>query len=419
MKKIVALVLVIVLCSILCACNGSDKGGVQAQTTGAGEGEATSPAETEGQKATLPEGINPNDYYKFVTLDLPEGSLREAAVNYMYEQANVVWTPGKTFTYGNTYDHWAYKLTYEAGKTYHGLPYTHLSASIGEFTKLMGENGGKYTGTSESGNEVMGAQCNSSICHSFQQFTPIVCKTSRQYMPSYKDEFIGKICGNYNVPDGVERTVDIIHANTQEAMFEAYAMADMGDVIMTNDDTRGVVHDRMVAKKAVVTRSANGKINGNRSYLITVEQTDTFDSSRKDGVNTTWWVDHQYTFTQLYETNYVPVTFEVYETNIGVVPYIALDKEPNASALSKGVVDGTVSSDYPVRYVHISLLDKAGNLVNREIQRNNYDVMKVGLKKYSVNLFDGVKAGEYTLLIEAGICRGDAELARVDFTYNG
>lgn len=414
MKKILALVLVL-LCFIFVACNGEEKNNVNGDTQ-VGE---TTPPKTDEPKAELPEGVNPDDYFKFVTLDLPEGSLREAAVNYMREQANIVWTPSKTFTYGNTYENWAYNLTYEAGKKYHGLPYTHLSASIGEFTKLLGENGGKYSSDSSSGNEVMGAQCNSSICHAFQQFTPTVCMTSRQYMPSYKDEFVGKICGNYNVPDGVERTIDIIHANTQEAIYEAYALADKGDVIMYNDDTKGVVHDRMVAEKAVVVRGANGKINPNRSYLVTVEQTDTFDDTRTDGVNTTWWIDHKYTFSKLYETNYIPITFEVYETNKGVIPYITLDEEPNASALSKGIVDGTVASNYPLRYVHISILDENGNLLCREIQRNNYDVFKVSLRKHSIKLFGDLKAGNYTLLIEAGICRGDAELARIDFTYNG
>lgn len=414
MKRILALVLLL-LCFALVACNGEEKPNVNGDTQ-VGE---TNPPETDTPKAELPKDVNPDDYFKFVTFELPEGSLREAAVNYMREQANVVWTPSKTFTYGNTYENWAYKLTYEAGKKYHGLPYTHLSASIGEFTKLLNENGGKYSSDSESGNEVMGAQCNSSICHSFQQFTPIVCMTSRQYMPSYKDEFVGKICGNYNVPEGVQRTLDIIKANTQEAIYEAYAMADMGDVIISNDDTKGVVHDRMVAKKPVLVKAANGKINPNRSYLVTVEQTDTFDATRKDGVNTTWWIDHQYTFSKLYETNYIPVTFEVYETNVGVIPYITLDKEPNASALSKGVVDGTVTSNYPVRYVHVSILDENGNIVSREMQRNNYDVFKVNIKKFSVKLFGDLKAGNYTLLIEAGICRGDAELYRNTFTYNG
>ncbi len=414
MKKILALVLVL-LCFTFVACNSEEKPNVNGDTQ-VGE---TNPPETDTPKAELPKDVNPDDYFKFVQFELPEGSLREAAVNYMREQANVVWTPSKTFTYGNTYENWAYKLTYEAGKKYHGLPYTHLSASIGEFTKLLNENGGKYSSDSESGNEVMGAQCNSSICHSFQQFTPIVCMTSRQYMPSYKDEFVGKICGNYNVPEGVQRTLDIIKANTQEAIYEAYAMADMGDVIMSNDDTKGVVHDRMVAKKPVLVKAANGKINPNRSYLVTVEQTDTFDATRKDGVNTTWWIDHQYTFSKLYETNYIPVTFEVYETNVGVIPYITLDKEPNASALSKGVVDGTVASNYPVRYVHVSILDENGNIVSREMQRNNYDVFKVNIKKFSVKLFGDLKPGNYTLLIEAGICRGDAELYRNTFTYNG
>ncbi|MBE6643153.1 MAG: hypothetical protein E7615_05820 [Ruminococcaceae bacterium] len=411
MKKIIFALLSVLLCIYLASC-GSEESGNKNETP-----ESTA-AEIQNDP-TLPEGVDPEDYFKFVTFDLPEGSLREVAVNYMYEQANIEWKPSKTFTYGNKYEHWGFELTYKAGTVYHGLPYTNLSCSIGEFQKFLDEHNGTFYATSTDGYEVMGAHCNSSICHSFQQFTPVVCMTSNQYMPSYKDEFVGKICGNYTVPDGVQLTQHIIEANTPDIMYEAYAQADMGDVIMTKDDVRGVTHDRMVAKKAFVTRGANGKINPNRSYLVTVEQTDTFDETRKDGVNTTWWVDHQYTFTQLYASNYIPVTFEIFETNEGVLPYLTLDKEPNASAVSKGVIDGTVTSNYPVRYVHISLYDGENNLVSRQVQQNNYDVFKVSLKKHSVKLFDGVSAGNYTLVIDAGICRGDAELYRTEFTYNG
>ena len=174
---------------------------------------------------------------------------------------------------------------------------------------------------------------------------------------------------------------------------------------------------RKMAKKPVLVKGANGKINPNRSYLVTVEQTDTFDGTRKDGVNTTWWIDHQYTFSKLYETNYIPITFEVYETNVGVIPYITLDKEPNASALSKGVVDGTVTSNYPVRYVILEVLNQNGEVAKEYTVRGQMNDYAYGLRKYSYNLFGkGLEKGNYTFVMTAGIAAGEVEFERIPFT---
>ena len=419
MKKIIALILVLMCCFAFIACsNTSDE-----QPKGDGEnvsettGDQAEDKTEQGAKWIMSEGVNPDDYFVFVKFeDHLEGDFRDIVTDYMLKQASIEWTPGTTFSYGNEYEHWQFKLVYEKGKTYHGLPYTNLSCSIGEFQKFLDEHDGTFTATSTDGYSVMGAHCNSSICHSFQQVTPVVCMTSDQYMPAYKDDFVGKILGNYVVPEGIKRTVDIMHANKPDTIYEAYALADRGDVIMSKDDERGVTHDRMVSAKAYVERNNSGKINPNRSYLTTREQTDTFDATRKDGVNTTWWIDHTYTFSELYTSNYIPVTFELFEEQVGIIPFIALDKEITASMIEKGVINGTVSSNYPLRYCHMSIYDSSEKLVRRELQQNNYDDSKVGLRKFSVNLLKDLPAGEYTFVLEAGVCRGDAELCRVSFT---
>lgn len=419
MKKFLVLFAALILALSLTACGNNETPGPEetANETVAGDVEETKENKKGNQ---LPEGINPDDFYKFVQFELPE-NFRKAAVDGMREQAALVWTPEYTFTYGNKFDNWGYQITYEAGKKYTGLPYGAMNSCMSEFQKYLDEHRNRYATNSDNGYfAVMGTQCNTAINLSLQHFYPKACDVSGAYMPSYSDQFIGVKVGNYEAPEGTKKGLDIVALNGEQKMYESYALADMGDVIMGKNDETGVTHLRMVAEKAVVVRAANGQVNGNRSYLICVEQTDTFDGTRKD-INTTWWMDHKYTFKSLYDAGWLAVSLECYETNESVIPYIALDDEITADMLSKGNLAGTISSDYPINYVHLSLYDKAGKLVNRIVKFNDYDGKKEGLRKHSFNLFnDDIKAGtEYTFVLDAGIASGNAELSRVDFTYQG
>ena len=122
MKKILALILTIFLSLVLVACGGEGTPGdtdIGETGTETNEGDVTNSPKTE---SALPEGINPDDFYKFVQFELPE-NFRKAAVDQMRKQAAIVWTPEYTFTYGNKFDNWGYEKTYEAGVKYTGLPY--------------------------------------------------------------------------------------------------------------------------------------------------------------------------------------------------------------------------------------------------------------------------------------------------------
>lgn len=420
MKRLLVFFAVIVLALSLSACKTGDPipGGNETAEQSKGAETTVQTPDKPGNK--LPDGINPDDYAEFVQFDLPE-NFREAAVAQMRKQASVVWSPEYTFSYGNTYDNWGFKMTYSAGKQYTGLPYGNMNCCMSEFQKYLDEHGGRFAATPKNGyNDVMGTQCSTSINLSLQLFYPKACGVSDSWMPSYHSKFIGINLGGYEAPDGMKRCLDIVTLNGEKKMYECYALADMGDVILGKDDERAVTHVRMVSAKAVVVRNGAGEINPNRSYLVCIEQTDSFDKTRKD-VNTTWWVDHKYTFDTLAKSGWVPITFECYKDNISVYPYIALDELPTADMLSKGTLGGTVSTDYTLNYIHLSIYDKAGKLVNRVVKNNIFDGNKDNLRKHAFSLFnDSLKAGtEYTFVLDAGIAAGNAELCRVDFTYKG
>ena len=380
----------------------------------------------ECENGRLPYGVLPHKYYKFVSFSLPEGSFRKAAVDHMRKMAMFEWTPADTCGTALNKPNWKYSHLFEKGVTYRGLPYASSNRSFGDFMKNIEENGGKFRDLTSDDNRAKtyqnwwfwGVECNSSTDCAIQQFSPIANHVARQYMPSFKNEFIGILHGDITVPENAQNTKFMLEAAGEEKVFEAYTMADVGDIIMHKNETSGMCHVRMLTEKPHV-EYIDGKIDPENSYLTCIEQTDSFDKTRTDGVKTTWRVDKKYPFRVLFDKNYLAMTLEVYKTNKSIVPYLALDREPDAEVLSKGKLIGVVSSDYPITYVYMKLYDKSGKLVSKTEYHERYGAFAVALAEYSEELFNDVKAGDYTLVIEAGLHRGDAELYRGDFTYNG
>lgn len=413
MKKVYFLLLMLIFLFFVVSCGKKEENSKEEITVKEEIKETV--LETEKEEIGLP--VDPDDYFKLVTFELPD-DFRKAAVEYMRKQSSIEWTPEKTFKTGRQNENWGFELTYEEGKVYTGLLYSTRKASVDEFQLTLAKNGGKYISEKYDYSFALGVECNTSITHSLQQFTNAVTGKAETLMPSYADLFGGVVVGEYTVPDGARQTAKIISANTPEVMYQAYSQLDVGDIIITKDEDKKVNHLRMIVEKPVVVTTASGKINPNRSYVVTIEQTDTFDKTRTDGVNTTWWVDHQYTFSKLLEKNYVPVSVEAYETGVGVVPYIGLDTEITAGILEKGTLTGTISSNYPIRFIHINLYKKDGPLVSNVVYNGEFDTRKVNLRKYASGIFtDGMTAGEYTLEVLAGVSRGYAEIAKVNFIY--
>lgn len=374
-------------------------------------------AETEenNQKGKLT--INPEEYYKCVVFDLPEGNLRDVAVDYMRKQAEVKWVCENGFSVIDKFENWSIGLEYKKGVTYHGITYTNAKSSFDEF--MLFYKDGKVSMESGGSNDVVGNGCFSSTQNATQQFDPTVSGTTDVIMPSYKG-FEAKIVGDYKVPEGVKRTEDIIKANKEDAIYSAYTQLQKGDLILQKDDTKGMSHVRMLVEDPTVSVNAAGKINPSRSYVKTIEQTNAFDKTRTDGVNTTWYVDHIYTFSTLYSSNYLPITLESYEKDRSEleIPYLLLDSEITAGVLAKKAFSSIVKSNFPIRFVKVDILDENGNLVSQKMKNNMADSRVLALRNSFSSVFDGLENGDYTLVLTAGISRGSAELARVEFTFN-
>lgn len=414
MKKIIFLLITLLTVFVFVSCGSKDTPKeTEKETTVNTPNETTETEDDKNKDGILT--INPDDYYKCVVWDLPEGNFRDVAVDYMRKQASVEWVCENGFSVMDKFEHWYIGLEYKKGVTYHGITYTNAKSSYDEF--MLFYKDGKVKMESGDSNAVVGNGCFSSTQNATQQFDPDVAGLTDVLMPSYKG-FEAKIVGDYKVPENVKRTQDIMVANSKDVIYNAYAQLKKGDIIFMKDDTKGMSHVRMLVEDPAIFTNDAGKIIPSRCSVKTIEQTNAFDKTRTDGVNTTWYVDHIYTFNALYESNYLPVTYESYEKDRSEMekPYLLLDKEITSEMLAKKTVSSAViKSNFPIRFVKIEILDKDNNVVSSKLKNNMDDTRNIPLRNQIAGLFNNVPDGEYTLVITAGISRGSTEFARVDF----
>ena len=375
--------------------------------TTAKNSQTTEPNETEAPKNTLP--INPDDFYFCKVFELPE-DFRTATVENMKKAANVEWVATKDFGTIMT-DRFGINLHFEAGKKYLGIPYANTRVCVNEVEYIFVD--GKYTCESSNWDEVAGLQCVSSIMSSIQAFTPMD-GPSYPFLPGHKD-FGCLTVGDYKYSDNM-MTGEMCETNGKDKMYECYALLDKGDIIISSNQ---YVHLRVVCEKPTIVYTPDGKINHRRSYVKTVEQTNQFDKEIKERSNSTWWVDHTYTFEQLFETTYVPVTLKEYQTGVAEIPYIALTDEITPEILAKGSLSGQIKSNYPLWFIRYDIKDENGNSVKTYTKRNIYNTFSITNRNMAHELFDGtLESGKYTFVLTASTSQYKTQICEVQFEYN-
>ena len=362
-------------------------------------------------------GVKAEDYKYFKIFEAPEGDYREIAYNYMLEMANYSWIAGEDFsiTWKNEGD-FKVNLDFKKGKTYYGLPYSEQRASLDQFSVFC-ENGGTFTSPTYYYEELVGNHCSSSMGLAYQQLIDF------PYAGSLKP--VGTRRGVIKLIDGLEQpegdttkswySEDVINLNGKEKIFEAYANMGRGDILGKFIKTSG--HSRMVSK-VEVQKSASGKILPSRSLVYTIEQTNAFDKINTNK-NTTWWVDHSYTFQELLDTQFIPLTLEIFHNGNELEDaYIAFDTEITPESILKSI-NGTVSSNFPLSYVRATVTDSEGKVVG-EIYRRKFDgTYKVNLRQHFALLnIKNLESGTYKFSLKAGIARGGFEIANFNFTID-
>ena len=229
-------------------------------------------------------------------------ALRKQAVDYMREMSNIKWTPEEDIdltTIKKT-------LYYKKGETYYGVIYNVNRGVDGEtFSSHIDENG-VFTGPFDKPN-CPGNHCTSAILITWRKFGD---KTTAGWTANMMPQCgTGILClGDIEWKDEDKTTIEMVERTNANTVYEAYALMQEGDAILYCFGPTG--HARMICENHIV-RKEDGKIDPEESYIITIEQTSSFDKMRPD-INTTWYVDHKYTYERIHESNYIPITVPLF-----------------------------------------------------------------------------------------------------------
>lgn len=385
-------------------------------STEGGDGSATLPVdnadtgtETVAETLSEAEAETENDGAVMVTFD--GTNIRKDIVDYMKSMALIPWTPSEDFSLNGDHNTWGVDLNFKKGGAYLGLPYTRAFSDLDGFAKHVED--GVYKGPCGDYNTMPGNNCSSSCDTSWRRYLISTTEATYTYVPGYNNKTIMPV-GSYTYPENNRDTAKIIAENGREAMFEAYALCRPADAIVKWLDSRTAGHARMVSEDAVVVRNNSGKINGSRSYLKVVEQTNKLTSSQ--GKQSTWLVDKVYTFNELCDDSYVPVTPTVFADGKTETPFISYTDGNTADNIAASLM-GTVESNYRISTLEMTVTDGDGKVVKEYVLEVDLGTSKINLRKYTFNLdIKSLPAGKYGYKLVAHTpCLGSAELCSLDF----
>lgn len=287
-------------------------------------------------------------------------ALRTEAVEYMRAMAEVIWTVPEVYNYtcsdGNAYCSQMFLPT----DIMQGLPYTHKQGSLERLQYVQDENGcvqSWINGIGYDGFDMyMGNDCSGAVywawarvasSFEFQWTWGMLPSTDMGVLP------VGDYDAYVEQTTDVHESIPVVEANGEERILEAYAKLNKGDAIVAY--YTGGNHARLCSAGAVVFRDAEGKIDPVASYITSIEQ----GAARSmNPYITTWRVDYKYTFAQLYEKYYLPVTVQELVDGKSETPAAQMVSGGEGKL---GLFTGTVESNYRINCVTIDVKDAEGN----------------------------------------------------------
>lgn len=256
---------------------------------------------------------------------------RQQVIDHMVESLTVLWRTDKELTYGlsSTLDAGT-SYTIVPGRLYMGLPYAYAVGTQDSFLEYATSRDadGIYTIQNleatalnyESyggrvGNDCSGAVSNawSTVAKSFTASRSADMRPDCGVIPVGDYEF----CPTRNPDNGkITDTEPVVTFNGEQRMFEAYAQLQKADAAYHVMPSGGN-HIRMVLS-VHVERNSDGTIHPTNSYVMMHEQTRHNQEDEKtttlEGINETVYViggvNVKYTFQNLFNYHYIPVTIQ-------------------------------------------------------------------------------------------------------------
>lgn len=334
---------------------------------------------------------------------------RDTAEQYMRAMLTVLWSPEEDILY--TLDNKKSpeessedkQMLLRADRIYRGMPYSFAGSTLATFLEYAGEpdengvrtvSGLPWLALSRSSERArVGIDGSSALMLAWAQIGRSFTFTSSASMT----EESGYLhVGNYGTHEKSTKDSDeTCRRNGKDMMYAAYAQLQKADGLFTTVETGA--HTRMVVETHVV-KDKTGAINGEESYVITLEQSKypfldeehSYDEELGAEVYAISSIDQKYTFAQLFEEGYLPITCKE-----------LVDPEPlrdvsindsNANTTAEVFLSGFVDCNYHIDTVTVSILDAEGNLVQQAALRaNRYDKRIVALNRFQKENKDTIR----------------------------
>ena len=376
----------------------------------------------------VPEDVRPTTYVEPATL-------RQIAVNEGVRTAQIEWYtdelvktshPGTTKTVVHKY----YPIGHRGDGVqivYHGPTYEREVDSTRElFQSQIDENGKwigglKLTGVLKDPESVFGMDCQTFVFN-------CISRVSRGYPWAVQNTIGGTgttLVGDLVVEDHpAHHDKDVVALNSEQAIYESYALAQPGDITCGYDFDSG--HTRLV-KDVVVVRNEDGTIDGANSYIWYTEQASVpryFYEKDGDVQSTQWYSSEEWegkgyellyggssrdnsrtTFQNLLSSDYLVFTMDEYKD--GLVENVAVEAVVGSKEANQHFVDGgagiTISSNYRIISYRVELENKSTgeNLYDSGL-RYSMDSITVATNFSSSQLDSTLKAlpkGDYRIKV--------------------
>lgn len=338
-------------------------------------------------------------------------------------------------------------VEFKAGRVYRGIPYAHARSDENTFLEFAGEPDEKgiypisgLTATHMGNGSIyarIGNDCSGSVNFSWSSVGADITGTQSS---RYMIEANGYLkVGNYEytpTDDGrIGISKEIVAANGKEVMFEAYAKVQPGDGLDTTTASGG--HVILVVDKHVVY-NADGSINGELSYIHTLEQTPGPVSitvqkhsynAELDEIVYDIYIEKNMTFNQVYSSGYLPITVNVLVDPTPVAEPSVTDTLSPEEYTYENLFKGELICSRMISSVTITVTDGNGQVFSytgsgirasiRTYNMQNFLTEDPAVMRGSLDLDKLVSGNNYHCTVVVQLASGDTITVRdFDFTAN-
>jgi hypothetical protein len=341
---------------------------------------------------------------------------RQIVLAYMTKMATQPWVCHSLmdFTKAKPYTK---TLVYKPGIAYVGLPYVSNHNGVDAFrTHLDADK--TYHGPITY-QQCLGVSCAPAIKVAYRTVSPTVAfGGTPNILPHARKGTVavGKYHWDVDTPADATLTKDIIQKSSSSAILEAYALLQPADTVANRVTAGSAIngHARLVASRPAVVRGADGKIDARGSFLHVIEQCGSFNKDAD--CNTTWRVNKKYTFAELLDKYYVPLTLEEFQTGkLAPAEICVTDLTPPDGMASGDRLQGVVTSNFTIDEVRATISAADGRVAAQMRccpESKRCELEKVPFDKDVTKL----PPGAYRFVLTIKIGYGDCTYADCAFT---